>query len=290
MGVQDGEIVGATQIVDNGPANKRWNQVLIAEGYLKSELGTFHSDVNGYVQHLFSSPPFDEPDVQQAINIYRIDVASDESGADDPAPCGGTGAQVATFFDATFCTSGLRRLLTVNTKTVLDVAKEHVSQWHQILVMVNTASWGGSGGLIGTTSTANGWENIALHEMGHAAFGLADEYDYWQSCATDTDRDVYNGPEPAEPNVTINTERQTIKWLGLIQASTPLPTSSNPDCRMCDVQPSPMPPGTVGAFEGGRYFHCGVYRPAFHCMMRNLRQFCPVCQEQIRRTLRPFRA
>jgi hypothetical protein len=45
----------------------------------------------------------------------------------------------------------------------------------------------------------------------------------------------------------------------------------------------------VGAFEGARYFHCGIYRPEFNCKMRVLSlPFCAVCQRRIRQTLTPF--
>ncbi|WP_055645501.1 M64 family metallopeptidase [Streptomyces venezuelae] len=57
---------------------------------------------------------------------------------------------------------------------------------------------------------------------------------------------------------------------------------------MCDPQANPVAAGTIGAFEGAGYYHCGLYRPAFNCMMRNLTPFCAVCQGVIRRTLLPF--
>jgi hypothetical protein len=124
--------------------------------------------------------------------------------------------------------------------------------------------------------------------LGHAAFGLADEYEYWAGCGIDTTQDTYTGGEPSEPNVTIDTNRATIKWGDLILPTTPLPTTSNADCSVCDPQPNPFPPDTVGAYEGARYFHCGIYRPQFNCMMRNLTAFCAVCQQQIMDTLQPY--
>lgn len=85
--------------------------------------------------------------------------------------------------------------------------------------------------------------------------------------------------------MTIDTNRSTIKWGHLILPSTPLPTTSNSDCTQCDPQSSLVPSETVGAFEGARYFHCGIYRPEFTCKMRALGvPFCAVCQEVIRNT------
>jgi hypothetical protein len=44
----------------------------------------------------------------------------------------------------------------------------------------------------------------------------------------------------------------------------------------------------VGAYEGAKYYHCGIYRPQFSCMMRNLTTFCAVCQQQIISILQPY--
>ena len=284
MTTADGTVLGATKIVDHGAG--RWNLVLIAEGYQRAELAQFANDAQNFVDALFATAPLDE--LRCAINVYRIDVASTDSGADDPTACGGTGATPATYFDASFCNGGIRRLLLVNAATAQSVATAQVPDWHQILVIVNSSIWGGAGGTIATTSTAPGWEAVAIHELGHSTFGLADEYEYWAGCGIDTTQDTYTGPEPAEPNVTTDTDRATLKWGDLVLATTPLPTTSHADCTQCDPQPNPLLAGTVGAFEGARYYHCGLYRPEFNCMMRNLSGFCAVCRRRIRETLKPY--
>jgi hypothetical protein len=292
MSTSDGAVLGATKIVDSGPASQKFNLVLLSDGYRASEMAQFAADAQAFVDFLFATPPFDDLRLRCAINVFRVDVTSTDSGADDPSTptCPGTGAVAATYFDATFCGNGaIRRLLTVNNATVLDVLDVQVPEWHQALVIVNSSIYGGSGGQVGVTSTSGTWERIAIHEFGHSAFGLADEYEYYAGCGVDVGQDNYPGGEPAEPNVTIDTDRTTIKWSDLIDAATPMPTTSNPDCTQCDPQPSPVAPGTVGAFEGARYYHCGAYRPEFNCMMRTLSaQFCAVCQRRIRETLAPF--
>ena len=286
MGVGDGQVLGTTKIVDHGQPELRFNLVIMSDGYRLNEIAQFEVDARRFVDHLFALRPFDE--LQCAFNVYRVNVASTDSGADDPVACGGTGAVPATYFDASFCHGGIRRLLQVNRQAARDVAGVQVPQWHQVLVIVNSPVWGGSGGSIGVTSTAAGWEDIAVHEMGHAVFGLADEYECWAGCGIDTDRDHYSGGEPAECNVTTDGNRATNKWRDLVAASTPMPTSANADCTVCDPQPAPVAAGTVGAFEGARYFHCGAYRPEFDCMMRNLAPFCAVCRRQISQKLSPY--
>lgn len=181
MSTSDGRVLGTTKIVDHGSATSRWNLVIVPDGYREVELDRFAADAQEFADTLFATAPFDG--LAPAINVFRVDVASTDSGADDPARCsGGTGATAATFFDATFCGRNIRRLLIVNAATVFSVVNELVPQHHMILVIVNSSIYGGSGGSVAVFSKAPGAMQIALHEMGHAAFGLADEYEYFAGC------------------------------------------------------------------------------------------------------------
>ena len=292
MGVTDGTVIGRTKILDNGSPAARWNLVLLSDGYRATEMAQYATDAQNFVNSLVATPPFSDSylfgrRLHDAINVYRVDVSSTDSGADDPVPCGGTGAMPATYFDASFCNSGVQRLLIVNNATALNVATTQVPQVHMVMVMVNSSIYGGSGGSVATFSKAPSANEIALHEMGHTAFGLADEYEYWAGCG-ETGHDHHPAIEPTEPNVTIDSNRATNKWRDLIAASTPMPTTNNADCSQCDPQPSPVAAGTVGAFEGAHYYHCDSFRPEFNCKMRALGfPFCAVCQRVIRRRLEP---
>lgn len=286
MTPSDGTVVGTTLIVDNGPPQCRFNLVLVAEGYTQAQLGQFATDAQDFVDTLFTTPPFDG--LKPAFNVYRIDVSSTDSGADDPVACGGTGATPATYFDASFCNGGIQRLLIANTPTVLSVVNTQVAQWHQILVIVNSPIYGGSGGTVAATANTGVWKTVAMHELGHSAFGLADEYEYWAGCGIDVGQDVHPPFEPIAANVSIDSNPATNKWRDLVLPATPWPTTSNSDCTQCDSQPNPLPAGTVGTFEGADYYHCGAFRPEFDCMMRNLVGFCAVCRRRIDDTLRPF--
>ena len=90
MSTADGTVVGTTQVVDNGPRSQRWNLVVMGDGYQPGQLGQFANDVQAFVDTLFGTPPFNE--LRRAINVFRVDVSSTDSGADDPTACGGTGA------------------------------------------------------------------------------------------------------------------------------------------------------------------------------------------------------
>jgi hypothetical protein len=197
----DGTVLGTTKIVDNGPATQRYNILILSDGYRGNEMGEFAADAQQFAKTLLGTAPYDR--VRTAINIYRVDVASIDSGAKDPVACGGTGASPHTYFDAAFCNNGIRRLLEVNDTDVLNVASAQVPQWHIALVIVNSSIYGGSGGAVATFSKAPKAMEIALHEMGHTA-GFADEYEYYQGCGIDVGHDQHPGTEPTEPNVTIN--------------------------------------------------------------------------------------
>src|SRR5262249_3062999 len=161
------------------------------------------------------------------INIYRLDVASTDSGADDPSggPCTGTGVMKNTYFDATFCSSGVPRLLTIDTDLATSTASSYVPQYHVVVAIVNSNIYGRGGAFPGGPPVAAysahgvssfsglGKELAGIHELGHAGFYLADEYPYGGG-------DNYSGSEPVEPNVTANANKTTIKWKALVTAAS----------------------------------------------------------------------
>lgn len=286
MGSSDGTVLGLTKIFDSGLPSRRWNLVIVGEGYTAGEQGQFQTDAQDLLDRLLATDPFGEDEVACAINVYRLDVESDESGADDPACDGaGPGTTADTYFDATFCADGkIRRLLGGNDSLVQTTVENEFPEWHQIVVVVNSSTRGGSGGSIAWTSRGGSdWRDIFIHELGHSAFGLADEYDYYTGASDEEGQDNYPGGEPSEPNVTAEPDPTAVKWSGLVTAGTDSPTMDNPDCGEPNNNPSPVLAGTVGTFEGARYYHCDAYRPQYECMMRSTGDdFCAVCLDEIR--------
>jgi hypothetical protein len=293
----DGTVIGTTQIASSGSPSNRWNLVLLSDGYQAAGLPTYHQHARDFVTALFATPPFDA--LCGAINVYRVDVASTDSGTDDPATCAdgstGSGASPRTYFDSTVCSWGIRRLLTVNTSVARATAQAEVPQTTRVVVLVNTTLYGGSGGTpvgafaaaFSPVSTAH---QVAIHELGHTGFYLADEY----GGCTPGAGNRYSDPEPDQPNVTTIIDRATTKWRTLIASTTPLPTQSISNCGDCAVPPSPAPPGTVGLFEDAFYAHCGIYRPEYDCKMRGAAAlgipFCAVCRARITAVLSAYNA
>ncbi|MFK4595866.1 M64 family metallopeptidase [Streptomyces pristinaespiralis] len=280
MTTSDGTVQGRTQIHGTAPRNRAFTIVLLGDGFTVAQQTAFNNACTYFVTGLTLTPPFDQ--TRRAINIWRVNVTSTDSGADDPVGPGGTGATARTYFDATFGANGIRRLLVCNNSTVLQTAAAQVPEFTVAFVVVNSTIYGGSGGSVGTYSVADGATEIALHEIGHTAYGLADEYAYYAG-GDETGQDYHPPGEPAEPNVTLNTDHSTLKWGWAVATTTALPTMSNPNCAKVDGRPSTVPAGTVGCFEGAHYYHCRAFRPEHICKMKDLGDpFCQVCLQAIR--------
>lgn len=277
MSAKHGRVRGVSKIVDNGPERKRWDLVIMGDGYRADELAKYQRDVDAIAAAIFRIRPFDR--LGGGINIHRVDVESAESGAGDLCQ----GIDRRTFFGANFCGHRIDRLLVADTAVALDAALDAIPAMNASLLVVNSTTYGGSGGTVPVCSTAPGAFNVALHEMGHSHFGLADEY----ADPIREGQNRYTGAEPGEPNVTARLA--PLKWASSASPGVALPTTSNPDCTQNDRRPSPVAAQTVGAFEGAFYHHCGVYRPQYDCKMRNVEaDFCAVCIAAIERVLQPF--
>lgn len=295
MGAADGTVQGLTKLIDSGPDDQRFNIIIVAEGFQSSEQNSFNDTADDMVAALQSEPWFVE--MGQAVNVYRLNVDSNQSGADDPLTCAdestGSGTSVATFFDATFCGgSGVRRCLSGDEELVRDTLDAQLPQWHAAAVLVNSSDRGGcANGNVFWTALSADVADVFIHELGHAAFNVADEYHYLAGCSSDeTDHDNAPGMEPGRRNVTAQTLREQIKWRYFIHPTTAIPTMVNPDCSQCDDRPNVLSDDTtIGLYEGANTFHCGNFRPAYTCRMRDSSQpFCRVCVDAIADVLRPF--
>lgn len=277
MGTNNGTVVGLTALLEPLPAADQCNIVLVAEGFTAAQQNDFNNLCDDFVTTIQAEPWF--ATAGGGLNIYRLNVQSDEAGTDDPTDCGGDGTAVDTYFDAQFCNAGIRRCLSGDETIVRDELDDALPQWHVGAVLVNTTDHGGcASGDVFWTNVGSNWQNTVLHELGHAAFGLADEYDYWSDCESEDPR-----TGETEPNITYATTRASLKWRHLLSPGVPVPTLFNADCATCNGAPNPLGSDLdVGLFEGARYEHCSIFRPVYECRMRvSARPFCPVCVEAI---------
>lgn len=142
MSTFDGHVLGSVKIVDHGENLERWNLVVMGDGYQESELGTYRRDVRRLVDTLRLHEPFGQ--LWNAINVVRVDVVSNESGADRDAGGPVSAVSVDTYFDAVYHAPPSQRVLTVDAVAALAVAEEHClesSSWSTIRNMAVQAVW-----------------------------------------------------------------------------------------------------------------------------------------------------
>ena len=241
-------------LMDNGDPSNRINIVIVGDGYTESELANkFRSDAYMLVEYLFTSGKISEPfnSYSDYFNVYSIDIASAQSGADQPLD----GISVDTALNASFSWGGgVERLLSIDP----NLANEAVSAAFEgtnisadmKICIVNTTKYGGAGGEWAVSYSTDNYD-IALHEIGHSYADLADEY-Y-------SPDEKYSGVEPSEVNVTTDKSGEKwAQWLGYDDGTL----------------------GEIGAFEGGRYYEHGIWRPTENSKMNGLdNPFDAIAQE-----------
>ncbi|MCP4684782.1 MAG: hypothetical protein GY867_04965, partial [bacterium] len=254
--------VSSAKIQDTGDDDNRLVIVVLGDGYTLTNLnnGDFTQNVIDMVLTMGSAEPWDF--MMDATNIYRVDVESNEAGADHET----YGVFKDTYFNSSFWLADTERALGLtgdghSKAYALADLVARAGVWDVILVLVNSTKYGGTGGGIATSSVNSAAPEVVLHELGHSFAELADEYE--------TEYSGYPAGDH-EPNVDYDSAGAGLKWLAWVEPGTPLPTPET----------SPYLNMTVGSFEGARYLTEGIYRPVYNCKMRSLGpDFCPVCKE-----------
>lgn len=236
-------------ILWTGPADQRINMVFLSDGYQAAQLDRFVDDVHSVADHFFSQSPFKE--YRPYFNLLAIKVPSEESGAKkNPSDT------LNNYFGSSFNSSGIERLLVAGKSYLAqEILFNQFPFFHQAVLIVNDAKYGGSGGWLATTSVHESAPEIALHEIGHSFAGLADEYWAGDQFARETS------------NLTQETDRNQIRWKNWLNFND------------VDIYPHSESPTWL--------------RPHQNCKMRVLNpDFCPVCREalvkQIHRLVNPI--
>lgn len=244
-------------VLSNGPSANRIDMAFVGDGYTQSNIdgGVYQSHVDGLLAYMFSESSLTEPfyRYRNFFNVHRIDVVSNESGADQEP----NGISRDTALDGRYFGGGVERRLVVNVLKA-EIALQNAIAGEDISVEmrispINDTKYGGSGGTYAVYSAGHSSAyEIAVHELGHTFGDLADEYG---------GSGAYLGGEPSRVNVTTDpTGAKWDHWLGYNQPGI----------------------GVIGAYEGGNGYDTGVYRPSNNSKMRNLgRPFDVVSREQI---------
>jgi IgA Peptidase M64/FG-GAP-like repeat len=284
-----------TPILLSGPPGTKINIAVLGDGFAAGDQATYNSKVQEFLTDgVFGHDYFYED--KQAFNIYRVNLISVDSGVstrvydehgtpDDPSD--------DTIVSTTIKNTSLGYIFSgswahcwleggANTNTLVQNAlNTWVPDYNLVVIFLNDPRYGGcGGGGFQVVPLGISWQVLA-HEFGHGLGALADEY-----C---TSR-VYSGGEPGNVNVTINTNRTTLKWKRFVHPATPVPTGVG-SCAGYTQGTRPADwddTQSVGLFEGGGTNGTGMYRPVINCRMRsNTPEYCPVCYTHMKQTNDP---
>lgn len=218
------------------------NLVFLGDGFMEGELQDFRDIAEAYTALLFTVDPFRR--FKPFFNAFAISVPSNVSGAaTDPDNL------IDNYFGSAFGYAGIERLLVpTNNTAISNVLADNFPAYDQVFMLVNSLTYGGSGGWVATASLHEDSPDIALHEMGHSFADLADEY--------------WAGAQYAREaiNMTQNTELETLRWKNWYGDN--------------DI-------GLYAHAESPSW-----YRPHQNCIMRYLGEpFCAVCREGVIETI-----
>lgn len=239
-------------VQNNGPRGERINIVFLSEGYTAANMPNFATHVNNAVNFLFTREPWAQ--YRSYCNVFRIEIASNQSGCDNGNTSGKDNLR-DTYFNSVF-DRDIAQLLTIDSTgytRAYDLLNTHVPEYDVPVLLVNDTKYGGSGGPISVASVNGTSAAIVEHEIGHSFANLADEYDAFYAAYTPAER----------ANNTAQTTRELIRWNHWIDATTPVPT---PETATYDA--------LAGLFEGSMYRTTGWYRPHNNSLMKNLNRPC----------------
>ena len=217
------------------------NILILGDGYTTAQMATFDADARILRDNILATPPLNL--FHDKISIWTVRAISNVTGA-------GEENSIDNAFGSTYYGD---RYIEAEYKVNVTAAKALIPvTFDGVYVVVNFARYGGGGGQPATGYRGN-LDDMFLHEFGHSAYGLADEYSYGDADG------IYDGTtEPGQPNITIQSNPQLVKWKEFVGIN-----------------------GT-GVFEGAAYCTHGVYRPANVCKMKQFGVgFCEVCKNRI---------
>ncbi len=278
--------------------------VVLGDGYTEGEKDKFLNDAKYFAKTISEVNVFKS--FKDKFNVRAVFTPSTTSGCNHPHQDNYKGSALGVSYGAF---DGERYALTYENKRVRNVASAVPYEFTAILMNDTVYGGGGIYNLYITAAASNDFkEYLFVHEFGHHFADLADEY-YTSATSYEMGSNII---EPWELNVTIQTERDKIKWGDLIDDETPIPTPWNKavfDEHSIAIQKvrtemrnNKVPEyqmnrlfkdqqhfedslfktmeyyGKTGLFEGAQYHALGVYRSSHNCTMftRTL-EFCPAC-------------
>ncbi len=245
-----GELV---KVVDSGSDGPGVRLMFLPEGYTGAELPQFHAKVDEFVEKLRSDEILGAN--WSMMNVWRRDIASRQSGIDDPS----TGTQVDTAFDVSFGET-IRRCAWPKTSAAMSFAGRQGAAVNsdQVIVLVNNPT-GENMGCAGSGLIVDDSPDSIVHELGHGLFKVRDEY------STSATTNCRTGK-----NVSLSSDPSQLPWSDLVNTST-FPTTQHDS-------------SLIGAYEGAGHCASGAFRPQHRCKMKSRNDpFCAVCRREAAR-------
>ncbi|GGH28245.1 hypothetical protein GCM10007423_14620 [Dyadobacter endophyticus] len=237
-----------------GPQDNRINVVILGDGFTEAEMPKFEAEAKKFADFFRSYHPYDR--YRDYFNFFAIRTPSKESGITNPGTAGDAYPDQPvetkeTFFGVSFGKLYQRLLYVTKREIYLDVLATHFPAYDLVILLANTQYYGGAGGTGGAIfSLQENWDNVGVHEVGHALTDLADEY--WQ--------EPYGLYSREGPNITTDSSETTVRWKNWLN----------------------FPP--IGVYRHGLQGEAARwYKPAQGtCLMEDMNKgYCAVCREAV---------
>jgi hypothetical protein len=281
-----------TQLHHSGPRSQKFNFVIIGDGF--NNTANDQNAFNNYVDDVVMTQLFSEdihPEILNAINVFRINTVSQDSGVTRVNASGTitTARNTALMFRYSGNWNRCWMELTPFSLLPFELGSEnrlqtflnlHLPEADMVAVVLNETGGGGCArGSHFAVTRGSGWGTFA-HEFGHNPGGLGDEYQCNQGTAGCT---AYSDSKPGAPNLDNTTSRSNVKWSPWIPSWRPVPTG------LANIADQQQDVGIfAGATIGSGQWWTGIYRPSWRGRMNNNTPVNnPVGYTRIRDNFRP---
>lgn len=269
--LQDVELAGVTrpatitQLHNSGSKAKKFNMVIIGEGF--ADTTADQTAFDNYVRDVVMQDLLGRdvhPEILNAINIFRINTFSKQSGVTQVNANGQVTTSKDTALGYRFSGNWNRCWMEPGPNSVAAIdalINTLIPEADVKAIVLNTPSFGGcSRGHHFAVTRGVDW-SVFAHEFGHFFGKLGDEYQCNQGSAG---CGAYTGSEPGAENLTKTVTRNSIEWNEWIPAARPVPTGlANVSDQTQDIGLFP------GATIGSGQWWTGIYRPSWRGRMNN---------------------